>query len=40
MPELVVISLGFALLSIAAWREAQRHGAECDKCLKGEGHER
>lgn len=42
MSELiVVISLGCALLAAGAWWEAQRHGAECDRCLKGgEGHER
>lgn len=41
MPEfIVVISVGFVLLAIGAWSEAQRHGAECDRCLKGESHER
>lgn len=41
MSELiVVVSLGFVLLAIGAWSEAQRHGAECERCLKGERHER
>ena len=39
-PVIIILGLGFALVSAGALGIAWKHGAECEQCMKGERHER